>query len=55
MKLILAKEGILTWLRNGLHLSWLIDGILAVPVIGARHFVQLYRHVPVFVYIGIPQ
>ena len=28
-KLILAKEGILTWLAKGLHLSWLIDGLLA--------------------------
>ena len=46
-KLILAKEGILTWLAKGLHLSWLIDGLLAAA--DARRsvaVVQLYRHLP---------
>ena len=33
-KLILAKEGILTWLFAKLHLSWLLDALLAIPVIG---------------------
>ena len=31
---ILAKEGIVMWLAKGLHLSWLIDGLSAVPIIG---------------------
>lgn len=33
-KLILAKEGIITWLAEQLHLTWLLDGMLALPVIG---------------------
>ena len=33
-KLILAKEGILTWLAEQLHLTWLLDAVLALPVIG---------------------
>ncbi|MGO4839593.1 ABC transporter permease, partial [Rhizobiaceae sp. 2RAB30] len=30
-KLILAKEGILTWLFTKLHIMWLIDGWLSLP------------------------
>jgi len=33
-KLILAKEGIITWLSEQLHLTWLLEGMLALPVIG---------------------
>ena len=33
-KLILAKEGVVTWLFERLWLGWLLDGILALPVIG---------------------
>ncbi|HEY7760511.1 MAG TPA: ABC transporter permease, partial [Burkholderiales bacterium] len=33
-KLILAKEGIITWLAQQLRLTWLLDGMLALPVIG---------------------
>ncbi len=29
-KLILAKEGILNWVFAKLHLTWLLDGILAI-------------------------
>ena len=54
-KLILAKEGILTWLAKGLHLSWLIDGILAVPIIGGPSLSFSYIGTfLVFVYIWIP-
>ncbi len=54
-KLILAKEGILTWLAKGLHVSWLIDGILAVPVIGGPSLSFSYIGTfLVFVYIWIP-
>ncbi|MGO6903823.1 ABC transporter permease, partial [Rhizobium ruizarguesonis] len=35
-KLILAKEGILTWIFEKLYLSWLLDGILNLPVIGGN-------------------
>ena len=30
-KLILAKEGIVTWFANQLHLTWLLDAVLAIP------------------------
>lgn len=30
-KLILAKEGIVTWVAAKLHLLWLLDGLLALP------------------------
>ncbi|MGL4405034.1 MAG: ABC transporter permease, partial [Notoacmeibacter sp.] len=33
-KLILAKEGILNWLFETLHLSWLLDAYLALPLVG---------------------
>lgn len=33
-KLILAKEGILSWIVNQLHLTWLLDAVLAIPAIG---------------------
>jgi len=33
-KLILAKEGVVTWLADKLGLSWLLDALLAIPVIG---------------------
>ena len=45
-KLILAKEGIVMWLANGLHLSWLIDGLLSVPIIGGPSLSFSFRHVP---------
>src|SRR3989304_866961 len=54
-KLILAKEGIVTWLAKGLHLSWLLDGILALPVIGGPSLSFSYIGTfLVFVYIWIP-
>ena len=54
-KLILAKEGILTWLAKGLHLSWLLDGILALPVIGGPSLSFSYIGTfLVFVYIWLP-
>jgi putative spermidine/putrescine transport system permease protein len=54
-KLILAKEGILTWLASGLHLSWLINAILAVPVIGGPSLSFSYIGTfLVFVYVWLP-
>ncbi|TIV64259.1 MAG: ABC transporter permease, partial [Mesorhizobium sp.] len=32
-KLILAKEGILTWLLAKLNLLWLLDGWLSLPIV----------------------
>src|SRR5215216_1015136 len=54
-KLILAKEGILTWIFEKLHLSWLLDGILNLPVIGGNSLSVSYLGTfIVFVYIWLP-
>lgn len=54
-KLILAKEGILTWLFAKLHLTWLLNGILAVPVIGGNSLSISYLGTfIVFVYVWLP-
>ncbi|PCK79450.1 ABC transporter permease [Rhizobium sophoriradicis] len=54
-KLILAKEGILTWIFEKLSLSWLLDGILNLPVIGGNSLSVSYLGTfIVFVYIWLP-
>ena len=54
-KLILAKEGILTWIFAKLHLSWLLDGVLAIPVIGGNSLSVSYLGTfLVFVYVWLP-
>lgn len=54
-KLILAKEGILTWIFEGLHLTWLLDAYLALPVIGGNSLsVSPTGTFLVFVYVWLP-
>jgi putative spermidine/putrescine transport system permease protein len=54
-KLILAKEGILTWALERLHLTWALDAILALPVIGGPSLSISYMGTYlVFVYLWIP-
>ena len=54
-KLILAKEGIATWLAAELHLSWLLDAILSIPVIGGPSLsISYIGTFLVFVYIWLP-
>jgi putative spermidine/putrescine transport system permease protein len=54
-KLILAKEGIVTWLAAELHLTWLLDAVLALPVIGGPSLSISYLGTfVVFVYIWLP-
>lgn len=54
-KLILAKEGILTWIFEKMHLTWLLDGILAIPVIGGNSLSISYLGTfIVFVYVWLP-
>jgi len=54
-KLILAKEGILTWALQGLHLEWLLDAFLALPVIGGNSLsVSTTGTFIVFVYVWLP-
>ncbi|ATN35585.1 spermidine/putrescine ABC transporter permease [Rhizobium sp. ACO-34A] len=54
-KLILAKEGILTWAFAKLHLSWLLDAVLALPVIGGNSLsISYIGTFIVFVYVWLP-
>ncbi|MCV9999896.1 ABC transporter permease [Pararhizobium sp. YC-54] len=54
-KLILAKEGILTWAFTKLHLLWVLDGWLALPIIGGNSLSVSYTGTfLVFVYVWMP-
>ncbi|WP_214473085.1 ABC transporter permease [Mesorhizobium sp. dw_380] len=54
-KLILAKEGILTWLLAKLHLLWVLDAWLALPVVGGNSLsVSFTGTFIVFVYVWLP-
>ena len=54
-KLILAKEGIITWFAGILHLQWLLDRLLATPVIGGSSLSFSYIGTfLVFLYIWLP-
>ena len=54
-KLILAKEGILTWVFGQLHIGFVLDALLALPVIGGNSlsfsFIGTFL---VFLYIWLP-
>jgi putative spermidine/putrescine transport system permease protein len=54
-KLLLAKEGAISWLAAELHLGWLLDGVLAAPAIGgpSLSFSAIGTFV-VFVYMWLP-
>jgi putative spermidine/putrescine transport system permease protein len=54
-KLILAKEGIVTWAANATHTGGLLDAVLALPVIGGNSLSTSYIGMfLVFVYIWLP-
>jgi putative spermidine/putrescine transport system permease protein len=54
-KLLLAKEGIISWLAETLHLSWLLDAILAIPVIGGPSLsISYIGTFLVFLYVWLP-
>jgi putative spermidine/putrescine transport system permease protein len=54
-KLILAKEGILNWLFETLHLGWLLNAYLAIPIIGGNSLsVSTTGTFLVFLYVWIP-
>jgi putative spermidine/putrescine transport system permease protein len=54
-KLILAKEGIITWLAGSLGLGWLLDALLAVPVIGGPSLSLSHLGTfLVFLYVWLP-
>jgi putative spermidine/putrescine transport system permease protein len=54
-KIILAQEGIITWVVSSLHLNWLLDGILSTPIIGGPSLSFSYLGMyMVFVYMWLP-
>jgi putative spermidine/putrescine transport system permease protein len=54
-KLILAKEGIVTWAAEKLGAGWAIDAILAIPAIGGNSLSTSYIGTfIVFVYVWLP-
>ncbi|WP_212525480.1 ABC transporter permease [Actibacterium sp. MT2.3-13A] len=54
-KLILAKEGILNWLFEALHLTWLLNAYLSIPVIGGNSLsVSWTGTFLVFLYVWLP-
>ena len=54
-KLILAKEGIITWLAQTTGLAWFLNALLALPVIGGPSLSISYIGMfLVFVYVGLP-
>lgn len=54
-KLLLAKEGVISWGFAKVHLSWLLDGVLTLPVIGGPSLSVSYIGMfLVFTYIWLP-
>ncbi|MEQ1879996.1 MAG: ABC transporter permease [Burkholderiales bacterium] len=54
-KLILAKEGIVNWFATQLHLTWMIDALLSIPVIGGPSLsISYLGSFLVFLYIWLP-
>ena len=54
-KLILAKEGILTWAAAHLGLGWLLNAVLAIPVIGGPSLsISYIGTFLVFCYVWLP-
>ena len=54
-KLLLAREGAISWLANELHLVWLLDAVLSLPSIGgpSLSFSAIGTFI-VFVYMWLP-
>jgi len=54
-KMIMAKEGILNWFLEQSSLTWILDSLLAIPVIGGPSLSFSYLGMfVVFVYIWLP-
>ena len=54
-KLILAKEGIISWIAEQTGLTWLLEAFLATPVIGGPSLsISYFGTFIVFVYIWLP-
>ena len=54
-KMLLAKEGVVSWVFGQIGLSWLLDGVLALPAIGGPSLsVSLIGTFLTFVYVWLP-
>lgn len=54
-KIILAKEGVLGWFIDFLHLGWALDGLLKLPVIGGPSLSNSsFGMFLVFLYVWLP-
>jgi putative spermidine/putrescine transport system permease protein len=54
-KLILAKEGIISWVAQQTHLTWLLEAVLSIPVIGGPSLsISYIGTFLVFVYVWLP-
>ncbi|MCB1445767.1 MAG: ABC transporter permease, partial [Rhizobiaceae bacterium] len=54
-KMILAKEGIVSWLLDKIGLLWVLEGYLALPVVGGTSLSISYTGTfLVFVYVWLP-
>ena len=54
-KLVLAREGILNWVFAKLHLTWLLEAYLALPLIGGNSLSVSYTGTfLVFLYVWLP-
>jgi putative spermidine/putrescine transport system permease protein len=54
-KMILSKEGIISWAAEATHTTFLLNGILALPVIGGNSLSTSYTGTwIVFVYVWLP-
>ncbi len=54
-KLVLAKEGILNWIFAKLHLTWLLEAYLSLPLIGGNSLSVSYTGTfIVFLYVWLP-
>lgn len=54
-KLVLAKEGILTWFFERIHMMWLIEAWLALPIVGGNSLsVSHTGTYIVFLYVWLP-
>ena len=54
-KLILAKEGILTWAAAATHTGWLLDAALALPMVGGNSLSTSFLGTfIVFTYVWLP-
>jgi putative spermidine/putrescine transport system permease protein len=54
-RLLLAKEGIVSWCAQKLHLTWLLDGVLSLPVVGGTSLSSsALGTILVFTYLWLP-